>query len=322
MTETWRGWLEKRLFIFLTLHLAFLLRWLRAFRRWVYRNERVGVILANDSTPNRITQIKALPSQPAGSLRIVLISDTHGFHRSINDLPPGDILIHCGDLLYESSSEDFAASRAAIKDIDEWLGSFCGFQHKLVIGGNHDAFLQRLGPTACKELFRHAVYLENEVWSSPGGCIVYATPHSLANNAASPNKAWQVGRDSPEAHAVVAAIPADCDILITHGPAAGKGDDPSRGMLGCGMLARRIAEIRPKLHCCGHVHQAHSVVHEEGITYVNASVADVLYCLRNPPVLFDFTTGGAGGAEPERNPHEREIEAKDALVFRARAQPA
>ena len=205
---------------------------------------------------------------------------------SIKELPKGDILIHCGDLLYESSAAEFDDSLRTIKDVDEWLGTF-DFQHTLVIGGNHDTFLERLGTVASKELFHNATYLCDESWTSPEGLVVYGTPYSLANSAASPNKAFQEVRESKEAESAVAAIP-ECDILVTHGPAAGYGDDPGRGMIGCSYLASHVKRIRPLLHCCGHVHQAHSVSHKDGVTYANASVADILYCLRNPPVVFTF----------------------------------
>ena len=69
-------------------------------------------------------------------------------------------------------------------------------------------------------------------------------------------------------------IPADADILITHGPAYSYLD---RGM-GCKQLFLDVSSARPKYHIFGHVH-------EEGLkrkamlgstTYLNVSYFDEL----------------------------------------------
>lgn len=49
-----------------------------------------------------------------------------------------------------------------------------------------------------------------------------------------------------------AAIPSDIDILVTHTPAFTHCDDTS----GCRDLRMALARVRPRLHVCGHVHQA------------------------------------------------------------------
>ena len=63
-------------------------------------------------------------------MTIVCISDTHGMHRKIKDLPTGDVLIHAGDLT--SKGEEWQ-----IRDLDEWLGTL-PHKHKIIICGNHD----------------------------------------------------------------------------------------------------------------------------------------------------------------------------------------
>jgi hypothetical protein len=56
----------------------------------------------------------------------------------------------------------------------------------------------------------------------------------------------------PTAAALWSAIPATTDILITHTPPAMHCDSS----LGCPQLGRALARVRPRLHVCGHVHQA------------------------------------------------------------------
>ncbi|WEW56152.1 hypothetical protein PRK78_001587 [Emydomyces testavorans] len=64
------------------------------------------------------------------SLRIVCISGTHN---SQPDLPPGDILIHAGDLTENRSLDEVQAQL-------DWLSSQPHL-HKVVIAGNHDVLL-------------------------------------------------------------------------------------------------------------------------------------------------------------------------------------
>jgi predicted MPP superfamily phosphohydrolase len=69
---------------------------------------------------------------PLNHVSIVCISDTHN---SQPNLPPGDILIHAGDLTQSGSLEELEAAIA-------WLNSQPHL-HKIVVGGNHDILLDR-----------------------------------------------------------------------------------------------------------------------------------------------------------------------------------
>jgi len=57
-------------------------------------------------------------------MRVVLISDTHGAHRRVT-LPPGDILIHAGDMTNVGELAQFC-------DFNEWVGEQ-PFKHKNVL---------------------------------------------------------------------------------------------------------------------------------------------------------------------------------------------
>ncbi|KAF8445185.1 Metallo-dependent phosphatase-like protein [Terfezia claveryi] len=67
-------------------------------------------------------------------VRIVCISDTH--NQTPARLPPGDILIHAGDLTNSGTYKEL--SRAA-----EWLKNLKGYEYKIVVPGNHDLGLDR-----------------------------------------------------------------------------------------------------------------------------------------------------------------------------------
>ena len=67
-------------------------------------------------------------------VRVVCISDTH--NQTPARLPPGDVLIHAGDLTNSGTYKEL--SRAA-----EWLRNLKGYEYKIVIPGNHDLGLDR-----------------------------------------------------------------------------------------------------------------------------------------------------------------------------------
>ena len=52
-------------------------------------------------------------------------------------------------------------------------------------------------------------------------------------------------------------IPADTDVLVTHGPPLGRGDLCSSGLrAGCVDLLQHVQQrVKPKLHVFGHIHE-------------------------------------------------------------------
>jgi predicted phosphodiesterase len=70
--------------------------------------------------------------EPEKTLRIVVISDTHS---SYPQLPPCDILIHCGDF----------SNKGSLSEVDKFCNYIKSlpFKHKIVIAGNHDVCLDQ-----------------------------------------------------------------------------------------------------------------------------------------------------------------------------------
>ena len=65
-------------------------------------------------------------------LRLVVISDTHGFHEQLGEtLPDGDLLLHLGD--FSPTPND----KEALSDFDKWL-SRQPHRQKIVLRGNHE----------------------------------------------------------------------------------------------------------------------------------------------------------------------------------------
>ena len=85
-------------------------------------------------------------------------------------------------------------------------------------------------------------------------------------------------------------IPADTDVLVTHGPPFGVLDqvNPSTAHLGCEELAKVIEEIKPRLHLFGHIHGGHGSSASNGTQFVNASVVNEAYRLVYEPQVVEI----------------------------------
>ena len=218
------------------------------------------------------------PARAWAGTRLVVISDTHGQHRALT-LPEGDVLIHAGDFTR------FGLKQDAI-DFNEWLGTL-PYAHKLVVLGNHEVNASWVSDT--RALLSNATFLCDSGVSLP-----------LSASSAAPSlHVWGTAFYWPKEgyfEPPFATIPAEVDVLITHGPAASHVD----GGAGCKYLLEHIERIQPHIVCCGHIHQARGVCKGhtpslERVTFVNAANAGGASKkethsrkLRWPPIVIDL----------------------------------
>ena len=213
-------------------------------------------------------------------VKVVFISDTHNHKIDPKDMPEGDLLIHSGDCSGRGSVAD-------ISKFNAWLGSIKSKYKKIIfVPGNHD-FLFQHQPTLAIEIMTNCEVLINKgcefqglkIWGSP------ITPTFGY---------WAFMRDrGSEIAEVWETIPKDTDILITHGPPFGilDGIPTIRGgynfveHVGCRALLEKVKEIKPKIHCFGHIHEAHGTTKKHGITFINASIMDGDYSPENSPFI-------------------------------------
>lgn len=228
-------------------------------------------------TPEQLAPQKSstisFPLQNSGDdlppIRIICISDTHN---TTYPLPPGDILVHAGDLTVHGTFDEVQAQL-------RWLSSQ-PHSHKIVIAGNHDIlldeacdakFLTRREDSAAKRkeldwggiqyLQDEAITLELPVSQNPGKEHVRKV--KIYGSPLTPEMGFWAFQYLPIRDVWTGRIPDDTDILVVHGPPALYGDfDGEKGptgvvkLKGDGYLLREIRRVRPKMVICGHIHGA------------------------------------------------------------------
>ena len=243
------------------------------------------------------------PGSPGGvgRLRLIAVSDTHGLHRGVA-VPRGDILVHCGDFSNTGGAK-------GVRDFVAWLlevKASKGFQHVVVIAGNHDTTFdqtyynetgaKRFHPrrpedaaavkallTACEGV----TYLEDElaelhvrVGVGPAGEETFLpTVTTVFGSPWQPefcDWAFNLDRGPPcrEKWALIPSAEIDSgrrgvDVLLTHGPPLGRGDkcEPRGNRVGCVDLLRAVQRrVVPLLHLFGHIHEGAGEVSSDGAT--------------------------------------------------------
>lgn len=207
-------------------------------------------------------------------MRITCISDTHTVTQP-DDLPDADVLIHAGDLSLSGDEDE-------IKYALDWL---CGLPYKLkiLIGGNHDRSLFEHPRTFSHWLREPDMRYLNDSLIHIEGLRVYGTPVSRSFGHI---RAFAKSGDELAEH--YSSIPP-CDILITHGPPRGIGDQstPREEELGDATLRLRSEQVVSRLHVYGHIHGGYGLREFGGVKFANAALLDEAYKPTNKPIVVD-----------------------------------
>lgn len=207
-------------------------------------------------------------------MRIVAVADTHLFHGELV-VPDGDVFVHAGDLCRGGELDELREAAA-------WIAAL-PHRHKVIVAGNHDwAFARE--PAAARALLGGAIYLEDGE-ATIEGLRFWGSPWQPAFHD------WAFNLPRGEALAAVwRKIPPGLDVLITHGPPAGIGDrSPVGGRAGCADLRARLAEVAPRLHMFGHIHQDGGAWRHGATLFANVTTWE---CERAPTVI-DLVDGEA-----------------------------
>jgi len=198
------------------------------------------------------------------NMKILHLSDTHSKHRSLQNLPPADIIIHSGDV-------SFAGSENEIMDFMEWFGAL-PYKYKIFIAGNHDDCLFEANidglPENCFYLCDSGVTIEKVKF--------YGLPMFMED-------AMTGDYDKN-----IQKIPTDTDVLITHQPPYCILDSSANINYGDRNLLQTVLKIQPKYHLFGHIHDAYGIEKTDSISFVNTAILNERYEITNKPVLLEI----------------------------------
>ena len=213
--------------------------------------------------------------------RIVCLSDTHNCNDQIA-VPDGDILIHSGDATITGTLHE-------IELFNEWFARL-PHPYKIFVAGNHDWLFEQDREAAESLLDVGIVYLQDSAVEIEG-LRFYGSPWQPRFY----DWAFNLNR-GPEIAEKWRSVPADIDVLITHGPPNGILDGVATRWgienAGCEELRSRVEEVssygRLKLHVFGHIHSGYGTLEEAGVKFVNSSNCDEQYRPTQPPVVIEI----------------------------------
>ncbi|CAJ1397715.1 unnamed protein product [Effrenium voratum] len=184
-----------------------------------------------------------------GKVTILHVSDTHGLHWQVGNLPNADIFIHSGDVGQSGSDGEFG-------DFNNWLGSIKGkFKHMFLIAGNHD--------------FWNTNWRLNQGWLSPGAAwdpnyfqYKFTNAQVLKHEMVQVmglniwGDGWKPQRGDSDPGNNYQDLPWGIDVLVTHEAPYGIFDQTGGGNWGSSHdLLAAIWEKKPKVHLFGHIHE-------------------------------------------------------------------
>jgi hypothetical protein len=216
---------------------------------------------------NLLVTLRGAPYTPPKSvipIRVVCISDTHSkIPRSA--LPPGDLLLHCGDLTNTGTLSSIQQTIDWLKTLQKpWPGSSDGYRYIVVVAGNHDSYFdERSRSTHDKKTqstrslnWGKIIYLQHSSVTLPflgdRKLKVYGAPQ--IPKCGGKEFAFQYARGQD---AWTNTIPDDVDVLVTHNPPKWHLDLPQSGGMGDEFELKECWRVKPTLHAFGHIHSGH-----------------------------------------------------------------
>lgn len=212
-------------------------------------------------------------------MKLCLISDTHNLHSKIVGMENADVLIHAGDITGQGKY-------FRLQEFNNWLAYLndlfpTGYQHKIVIPGNHDLTFESDWETAASILSEATVL--NQTSCVVNGLKIYGEPRQPEFFD------WAFNVPRPDMRAVWEKAPSDVDILVTHGPPHGVGDKNSQGAhVGCVHLLEYINQVQPRLVVCGHIHEGYGIYMVGRTVVVNAAICTARYHPTNRPIYINI----------------------------------
>lgn len=208
-------------------------------------------------------------------MKFVAISDTHGRHRQIKNLPSGTVLLHGGDVCNRGDADQ-------AQDFLDWFASL-DYQFKIFISGNHDFELDSGECVIPDRLSDGSPFPDNMIHLVDqsfelGNIKIWGAATAAKDGLKSePPQLWS-------------SVPSDTNILMTHYPPHGILDQNWAGKH-CGLrgLKQMVSKLAPRVHLFGDIHASYGEKKLGDTQYYNGS----LYKARtdtivNQPFLFEL----------------------------------
>lgn len=183
-------------------------------------------------------------------MKILAISDTHGFHREFKELDfvGIDMIIHAGD--FSNTKSPMFNQKEAV-DFLSWYNDL-PIEHKVLICGNHDTSIE--ASLVNPKHFEKITYLEHESINIEG-INIFGSPYTPAFCG------WSFNVKRGKLDPYWQQIPNNTDILLVHGPPRGILDlshDQNGTLEYCGdkELFNHIIRVQPKYCIFGHIHDS------------------------------------------------------------------
>lgn len=178
----------------------------------------------------------------------------HGYYPKLSG---GDLLIIAGDLTARDEDEGW-------NEFEMWiLNEGCKYKERIIVGGNHDNFLQTMDVNCMRKYWDKLIPTCNYLCDSAtefDGFRIWGSPWTKTFPRMNPKcKAFTVDTEE-ELDKKWKEIPDDIDILITHGPPFGILDSNVSGEK-CGSVSLRNMVLdgtyfkKLKYHIFGHIHE-------------------------------------------------------------------
>ncbi len=202
--------------------------------------------------------------------RLVCLSDTH--NKKPPSVPDGDVLVHAGDATG-------MGTQAEVEKFCNWYGDL-PHKYKIFVAGNHDWLFETDPQLAQAILSLHGIRYLQDSGTVIDGVRFYGAPWQPEFC----NWAFNLPRGQVLADRW-ALIPDDTQVLITHGPPAGRLDQVRGGpKLGCFDLRQRVEDLKDlRYHVFGHIHDSYGVSGK----FVNAAICNERYVPINMPHVLD-----------------------------------
>lgn len=220
-----------------------------------------------------------------GKLKIVAMSDLHGYLPKTKELQPADIAIIGGDIVPLEIQRFYGKSLEWYKKFFmPWVDKL-PVDHVFMIAGNHDYYLERLQNHEVSDFeklceTRKLTYLDHSYfeYTDTNGLLwtLFGTPYcKIFGN-------WPFMKEDRVLVELFKAIPHKVDIIIAHNPPFAMGDcdiileRPIRKHVGNNALTDRLKNVDYKILFCGHIHSGGHELHPVFKT-VNVSLLNEQY---------------------------------------------